>query len=56
MIKTPSLYVALAAAAYFVTACGDPPEPVEYTWQAFLQIIFIPKMKKVVKSVMKTMI
>ena len=29
---------------------GEPPEPFEYTWQAFLQLIFIPKMRKVMKE------
>lgn len=26
---------------------GDPPEPFEYTWQSFLQVLFLPKMRKV---------
>lgn len=32
---------------------GDPPEPFEYIWQSFLQIIFLPKMKAVVKDMRK---
>lgn len=35
---------------------GDPPEPFEYTWQAFLQILFIPKMRKVIKDMKKGLI
>lgn len=32
---------------------GTPPEPFEYTWHAFLQVIFLPKIKKVVKDMRK---
>jgi hypothetical protein len=32
---------------------GDPPEPFEFVWQSFLQIMFLPKMKKVIKDMRK---
>uniref|UniRef100_A0A7S2N782 EF-hand domain-containing protein n=1 Tax=Haptolina brevifila TaxID=156173 RepID=A0A7S2N782_9EUKA len=32
---------------------GDPPEPFEYTWQAFLQVLFLPRMKKVASDMRK---
>ena len=35
---------------------GDPPEPFEFVWQSFLQIIFLPKMKKVIKDMRKGLI
>ena len=39
-----------------IASRGSPPEPFEYTWHAFLQIIFLPKIKTVIQDMRKGLV